>query len=181
MIQILGPAGAVEQSLYNALTMKKRIAVYPGSFDPVTFGHLDIIERASKIFDHLIVSVFVHSAKKHMFPLEERVAMLKTALKGRRNVSVDCFEGLLVDYVRKKKTDVVIRGLRAISDLEYEFQIAAVNRTLYRDIETVFFMPRVRYSYLSSSVVRDIAHFGGDVSKLVPANVAKAIAARRKA
>jgi len=159
--------------------MKKRVAVYPGSFDPVTFGHLDIIERAAKIFDHVIVSVFVHSAKKHLFAVDERVAMLKKALKGKKNVSVDCFEGLLVDYVRKKKTDVVIRGLRAISDLEYEFQMAAVNRIFYKHIETVFFMPRVRYSYLSSSVVRDIAHFKGDVTKLVPAHVAKAIADRR--
>jgi pantetheine-phosphate adenylyltransferase len=160
--------------------MKNRIAVYPGSFDPVTYGHLDIIDRAAKIFDHVIVSVFVHSAKKHMFSLEERVAMLRTALKGRKNVSVDCFEGLLVDFVKKKKTSVVIRGLRAISDLEYEFQIAAVSRTLYPDVETVFFMPRQRYTYLSSSVVRDIAYFKGDVSKLVPPHVAKAIAGRKK-
>jgi len=159
--------------------MKKKIAVYPGSFDPVTFGHLDIIERATKIFDKVVVSVFVHSAKKHLFTVPERVAMLKTALKGRRNVEVDCFEGLLVDYVRKKKTDVVIRGLRAISDLEYEFQIAATNRTLYSRLETVFFMPRQRYTYLSSSVVRDIAHFKGDVSKLVPPHVVKAIKARK--
>ncbi|HAT73114.1 MAG TPA: pantetheine-phosphate adenylyltransferase [Elusimicrobia bacterium] len=159
--------------------MKKKIAVYPGSFDPVTFGHLDIIDRAAKIFDQVIVSVFVHSEKKHMFDIDERAAMLKRAVKGKKNVSVDCFEGLLVDYVRKKKTDIVIRGLRAISDLEYEFQIAAVNRTLYSPIETVFFMPRQRYTYLSSSVVRDIAHFNGDVSKLVPPHVVKAIAARK--
>jgi len=160
--------------------MKKRIAVYPGSFDPVTFGHLDIIDRAAKIFDHIIVSVFVHSAKKHMFSVEERVGMLKSVLKDRKNVTVDSFEGLLVDYVKKKKTDVVIRGLRAVSDLEYEFQIAAVNRTLYPGIETVFFMPRQRYTYLSSSIVRDIAHFKGDVSKLVPPHVAKVIAARKR-
>lgn len=166
--------------MYNLLIMKKKIAVYPGSFDPVTFGHLDIIDRASKIFDHLIVSVFVHSAKKHLFEVPERVAMLKTALKGRKNVTVDSFEGLLVDYAKKKKTSVIVRGLRAISDLEYEFQIAATNRTLSPGIETVFFMPRQRYTYLSSSVVRDIAHFNGDVSKLVPAHVVKAIAARRK-
>lgn len=161
--------------------MKKKLAVYPGSFDPVTFGHLDIIDRAARIFDHVYVSVFVHSAKRHMFSVEERVAMLKTALKGKKNVSVDCFEGLLVDYVKKKKTDAVIRGLRAISDLEYEFQMAAINRTLLSHIETVFFMPRVRYSYLSSSVVRDIAHFKGDVSKLVPPHVVKAIKAKQKA
>ncbi len=155
--------------------MKKRIAVYPGSFDPVTFGHLDIIDRATKIFDHVIAGVFVHSAKRHLFPLDKRVAMLRQALKGRRNVSVDCFEGLLVDFVKKKKCNVVIRGLRAISDLEYEFQIAATNRTLYPGIETVFFMPRQRYTYLSSSIVRDIAHFRGDVSKLVPPHVVKEI------
>lgn len=160
--------------------MKKRTAVYPGSFDPVTFGHLDIIGRASKIFDRIIVAVFVHSAKKHMFQLDERVAMLKTALKGRKNISVECFEGLLVDFTRKKKCDIVIRGLRAISDLEYEFQIAAVNRTLSPGIETVFFMPRQRYTYLSSSIVRDIAHFKGDVSKLVPPHVVKALSVRRK-
>ena len=162
--------------MYNWLTMKKRTAVYPGSFDPVTFGHLDIIDRASKIFDHVIVGVFVHSAKKHMFPLDQRVAMLRTALKGRKNVTVDCFEGLLVDYMKKKSSKLVIRGLRAISDLEYEFQIAAVNRTLSPEIETVFLMPRQRYTYLSSSIVRDIAHFRGNVSKLVPPHVSKAIA-----
>ncbi len=166
--------------MYNSIDMKKKTAVYPGSFDPVTFGHLDIIERAAKIFDHIFVSVFTHSSKKNMFSVPERVVMLKTALKGKKNITVDCFDGLLVDYVKKKKTDVVIRGLRAISDLEYEFQIAAINRTLYPGIETVFFMPRQRYTYLSSSVVRDIAHFRGDVSKLVPPHVAKAIARRGK-
>jgi pantetheine-phosphate adenylyltransferase len=160
--------------------MKKRTAIYPGSFDPVTFGHLDIIDRASKIFDKLIVSVFVHSAKKSMFTVPERVEMLKRALKTKKNITVECFEGLLVDFAKKKKTNVIIRGLRAISDLEYEFQIAAVNRTLSPGIETVFFMPRQRYTYLSSSVVRDIAHFKGDVSKLVPPHVAKAISKRRK-
>lgn len=159
--------------------MKNKIAVYPGSFDPVTFGHIDIIDRASKIFDHLIVGVFVNSAKKPMFTLEERVSMLKAVLKGRRNVTIDSFSGLLVDYARHKKTKVVVRGLRAISDLEHEFQIAGINRTLYREIETVFFMPRQCYSYLSSSVVRDIAHFEGDVSKLVPPYVVKAIADKR--
>ncbi len=169
--------------MYNGFpgeSMNKRIAVYPGSFDPVTFGHLDIIDRASKIFDRLIVSVFVNSAKKPMFSVAERVAMLKGALKNRKNVTIDCFEGLLVDYVRRKRTRVVVRGLRAISDLEYEFQVAGINRTLYRDIETVFFMPRQRYSYLSSSVVRDIAHFGGDVSMMVPRNVAKAVAEKKR-
>ncbi len=153
----------------------KKIAIYPGSFDPVTLGHMDIIDRALKIFDEITVSVFVHSAKKPMFSLEERVDMLKNVLKGRKNIKIDCFNGLLVEYLKKKKVNVVIRGLRAISDLEYEFQVAAANRTLYKDIETVFFMPRQRYSYLSSSVVRDIAHFGGNVSKMVHPYVARKI------
>lgn len=160
--------------------MAKKTAVYPGSFDPVTFGHLDIIDRASKIFDRLVVSVFTHSAKKPLFTVPERVIMLKKALKNNKKVSIECFEGLLVDYLKKKKLLVVIRGLRAISDLEYEFQVAAINRTLYSKAETVFFMPSQRYAYLSSSVVRDIAHFGGDVSKLVPADVVKKIAAIKR-
>ncbi len=159
--------------------MSIKTAIYPGSFDPVTFGHLDIIARAGRIFDKLIVSVFVHSAKKPMFTVEERLDMLRHVLKGNKNVKIECFDGLLVDYLKKKKASVVIRGLRAISDLEYEFQMAAVNRTLYGGMETVFFMPRLRYTYLSSSVVRDIAHFGGDVSKLVPPYVVKKIKARK--
>jgi len=114
-----------------------------------------------------------------MFTVEERLDMLRHVLKGNKNVKIECFDGLLVDYLKKKKASVVIRGLRAISDLEYEFQMAAVNRTLYGGMETVFFMPRLRYTYLSSSVVRDIAHFGGDVSKLVPPYVVKKIKARK--
>ncbi|MBU2573198.1 MAG: pantetheine-phosphate adenylyltransferase [Elusimicrobia bacterium] len=159
--------------------MKIKTAIYPGSFDPVTFGHLDIIARAGKIFDRLIVSVFTHSAKKPMFTAEERVEMLRNVLRGNKKVKIERFEGLLVDYLRKKKMNVVVRGLRAISDLEYEFQIAAINRTLYGGVETVFFMPRQRYTYLSSSVVRDIAYFGGDVSKLVPPYVVKKIKLRK--
>jgi len=157
----------------------KKIAIYPGSFDPITLGHMDIIDRALKIFDEITVSVFVHSTKKPMFNLEERVDLLRNVLKGKKNVKIDCFNGLLVEYLKKKKIDIVIRGLRAISDLEYEFQVAAANRTLYKDIETVFFMPRQRYSYLSSSVVRDIAHFGGNVSKMVHPYVAKKIKEKR--
>ena len=134
----------------------------------------------SEGFGHVLFYHFLRFFESRAPTVEERVAMLKTALKGKKNVTVDSFEGLLVDYVKKKKTDVVIRGLRAISDLEYEFQIAATNRTLYPGIETVFFMPRQRYTYLSSSIVRDIAHFKGDVSKLVPPHVAKIIAARKK-
>ena len=152
--------------------MKKKIAVYPGSFDPITYGHLDIIERAGKIFNHLIVSVFTNKNKKEMFTLEERTDMLKKVLGHNKNISIDCFDGLLVDYSKQKKVDVVIRGLRAISHLQYEFQIAGINRMLHKDIETVFFMPSANYSYLSSSMVREIGQFGGDVSKLVPPYVA---------
>ncbi len=154
--------------------MKKKIAVYPGSFDPITYGHIDIIDRACKIFKKLIVSVFINPNKKTMFTADERVKMLKRALKGK-NVEIECFRGLLVDYARKKKVDVVIRGLRAISDLEYEFQIAGINRMLYKNIETVFFMPSAKYAYLSSSMVRHISSFRGDVSKLVPPCVVRAI------
>lgn len=153
----------------------KKIAIYPGSFDPVTYGHLNIIDRACNIFDELIVSVFTNRDKKSMFTVEERVNMLKNVLKGRKNITIDCFNGLLVDYIKHKKVNIVIRGLRAISDLEYEFQLAGANRTLYRDIETVFFMPRHRYAYLTSSIVRDIALYGGDVSKMVPPYVTRMI------
>lgn len=153
----------------------KKIAIYPGSFDPVTYGHLDIIDRALKIFDNLIVSIFTNSNKKPMFTPQERLEMLSKVLHGDKRIKIECFNGLLVDYLKQKKINIVIRGLRAISDLEYEFQMAAANRTLYKDIETIYFMPRQRYSYLSSSVVREIAHFGGDVSKMVPPYVAKKI------
>ncbi|MCG2725899.1 MAG: pantetheine-phosphate adenylyltransferase [Elusimicrobia bacterium] len=158
--------------------MKQKIAVYAGSFDPVTYGHLDIIRRASKIFNHLVVSIFTNKNKKAMFTLKERKDMLKKAIGRDKNISIDCFDGLLVDYVKQKKVNVVIRGLRAISDLEYEFQIAGINRMLYKDIETVFFMPSAKYSHLSSSMVREIGKFKGDVSKLVPPYVAKIIKKR---
>jgi len=154
---------------------RKKTAIYPGSFDPLTYGHLDIIERACEIFDEIIVSIFVNPNKKSLFDLEERIDILKNVLKNYNSVKIDYFEGLLTDYLRQKDIKVVIRGLRAVSDLEYEFQYAAANRTLYPEIETVFFMPRLRYSYLSSSVIREIAKFGGDVSKMVPPYVAEKI------
>jgi pantetheine-phosphate adenylyltransferase len=155
--------------------IKHKVAVYPGSFDPLTFGHIDIIERALEIFDEVIVSIFVNPNKKPLFTLEERIDILKNVLKDYSGVKIDNFNGLLTDYLREKKIKVVIRGLRAVSDLEYEFQYAAANRTLYPEIETVFFVPRLRYSYLSSSVVREIARFGGDVSKMVPQYVVEKI------
>ncbi len=153
----------------------KKEAVFPGSFDPLTYGHLDIIERACKIFDKLIVSVFVNHSKNPLFTIEERIDILKNVLGKRKNIKIDCFEGLLVEYLKRNSIKFIVRGLRAVSDLEYEFQYAAANRTLEPDIETVFFMPRLRYSYLSSSVVREIARFNGDVSKMVPPYVEKKI------
>lgn len=161
--------------------MKKiKEAVYPGSFDPLTFGHIDIIERACEIFDRLVVSVFINPSKKPLFSLEERIDILKNVLGKRKNIKIDCFDGLLVDYMKRKKLKVIIRGLRAVSDLEYEFQYAAANRTLDPNIETIFFMPRLRYSYLSSSVVREIVRFGGDVSKMVPPYVFEKIKEKLK-
>lgn len=154
---------------------KHKIAIYPGSFDPLTFGHLDIIERACEIFDKVIVSVFINPNKKGLFTLEERIEILRKILGKRKGIEIDCFEGLLTDYIKRKNIKIVIRGLRAVSDLEYEFQYAAANRTLDPEIETIFFMPKLRYSYLSSSVVREIARFGGDVSKMVPPFVEKKI------
>lgn len=148
--------------------MKQKIAVYSGSFDPVHFGHLDIIERSAKVVDKLIVSIFHNPAKKCLFTVEERKDMLEQLLKGRPNITVDAFEGLFVDYLRKNNLRMAIRGLRAVTDLDYEFQIAAINRTLFPDMETLFLMPRQRYTYLSSSAVREVAVFHGDLSKLVP-------------
>ena len=153
--------------------MKQKIAVYSGSFDPVHFGHLDLIERSSKVVDKLIVSIFSNPAKKCLFTVEERKNLLEQLLKGRGNITVDSFEGLFVDYLRKTGVRLAIRGLRAVTDLDYEFQIAATNRTLYPDTETLFLMPRQRYTYLSSSAVREVAAFHGDLTKLVPPLVAE--------
>ena len=155
--------------------MKQKIAVYSGSFDPVHFGHLDIIERSAKVVDKLIVSIFHNPAKKCLFTVEERKDMLEQLLKGRPNITVDAFEGLFVDYLRKNNLRMAIRGLRAVTDLDYEFQIAAINRTLFPDMETLFLMPRQRYTYLSSSAVREVSAFHGDLSKLVPPLVAERI------
>ena len=153
--------------------MKHKTAVYSGSFDPVHFGHLDLIERSSKVVDRLIVSIFNNPAKKCLFTVEERKNMLEQLLKGRPNIIVDSFEGLFVDYLRKTGVRLAIRGLRAVTDIDYEFQIAATNRTLYPDMETLFLMPRQRYTYLSSSAVREVAAFHGDLTKLVPPLVAE--------
>ncbi len=144
-------------------------AVYPGSFDPMTLGHLDIIKRASKMFDHLTVSVLDNKAKNALFSVEERVSILKEATKDIPNVSVDSFSGLLVDYAKQKDIHVSVRGLRAVTDFEYELQIAQTNRKLSDgSLDTVFLTTSLEYAYLSSSSVKEIAAFHGDISQLVP-------------
>lgn len=150
-----------------------KVAIYPGSFDPITNGHVDVIERAAKLFDKVVVAVIRNPEKKPRFTLEERVEMLKKSLAKDKNVEVESFDGLLVAYAKKKKANIIVRGLRAVSDFDYEFQMALTNRKMAPKIETLFFMTDYKYSYLSSSFVKQIAHFGGDISELVPAPVAE--------
>ena len=146
-------------------------AIYPGSFDPVTKGHLDIIIRSSKIMDHLTVAVLDNPRKVATFDIEKRVEMLKMVTKPYPNVDVDYYKGLLIDYAQQKKIDIIIKGLRAISDFEFEFQMALVNQKLNPSIETLFMMTNSKYSYLSSSIVKEIAALNGDISSLVPPEV----------
>ncbi|MBO4373922.1 MAG: pantetheine-phosphate adenylyltransferase [Lachnospiraceae bacterium] len=150
-------------------------AIYPGSFDPVTFGHIDIIKRASKLFDSLTVSVLDNKAKSALFSADDRVKMLHEVCSDIPNVRVDSFSGLLVDYVRENSFDVVIRGLRAITDFEYELQMAQTNRKLLLQADTVFLTTSLEYAYLSSTTVREVAAFGGDISLFVPDSVAKEV------
>ena len=152
--------------------MVKRI-IYPGTFDPVTLGHLDLIRRAVQTFDVLIVAVASNPHKNPLFSLEERLDMLKEVTKDTKNIEIDHFEGLLIDYVRKKKCNVVLRGIRVISDFEYEFQMALSNRKLAHDIETIFMMPSENYSYLSSKIIKEMASLGADLSGFVPPAVEK--------
>ncbi len=158
--------------------MPLRVAVYPGSFDPVTYGHLDIIDRALKIFDGVIVAVARNSEKNALFTVQERIDMLTEILKDRPQARVQTFEGLLVDYVRQAGATVVIRGLRAVSDFEFEFQLAQMNRNITREVETLFMMTSVPYSYLSSSIVKEVSHLNGPVDKLVPPLVKNALDAK---
>lgn len=147
---------------------KRRIAVYPASFDPITNGHLDLIERASRIFDELIVAVAENVEKKGLFTVDERVEMIQDVLGERSNIRVDVIRTLLVDYARKQGAGIVIRGLRALSDFEYEFEMALMNSHMYPDLETVFLMTSERWFYVSSSRLREIVSFGADVSEFVP-------------
>ena len=144
-------------------------AIYPGSFDPMTFGHLDIIERSSKIVDELVIGVLNNSAKNSLFSLDERVSMIKEMTKDFPNVTVGSFDGLLVDYMRDIGATIIIRGLRAVTDFEYELQIAQSNHVQNPEIETIFLTTNLQYSYLSSTIVKEFASYGGDISKFVPA------------
>lgn len=148
-----------------------KIAIYPGSFDPITNGHLDIIERGSKVFDELIVGVLVNVDKKGLLEIEERVEMIKRVTAKYPNVKVQSFNGLLVDCMKEMKASVILKGLRAVSDFEYEFQMALMNNKLDPDVETVFMMTSAEYSFLSSSAVKQVARFGGSIKGLVPDEV----------
>lgn len=162
-------------------TSPRRTIIYPGSFDPVTNGHLDIVHRAAQIFDHVVVAVTQNSAKDSLFTIEERIELLRLALRPltrSQRVSVDVFDGLLVDYCRRKGAVAVARGLRALSDFEYEFQMALMNRHLAPGVETVFLMPDEKYTYLSSSLLKEIVRLGGNVSRFLPAALVPKI--RRK-
>jgi pantetheine-phosphate adenylyltransferase len=152
-----------------------RTAIYPGSFDPLTNGHLDVIQRAAKLFDRVIVAVALNESKHPLFTLEERKRMVEQAVRRLPNVSADSFEGLLMDYAQRQSAQAVIRGLRAVSDFEFEFQLALMNRKLNERIETIFMMPKDAYTFLSSRIVKEIASLGGDVSAFVPAHVRTAL------
>jgi pantetheine-phosphate adenylyltransferase len=156
-----------------------RIAVYPGSFDPLTNGHMDIILRGARLFDRIIVAILVNSEKRPLFTIEERLAILRDAFSGQSNVEVETFEGLLVDYVKARRASVIVRGLRAVADFEYEMQMALMNRHLNSDVETVFMMPAEQYTYVSSRLIREVAALGGSVSGLVPEVVDARLAAMR--
>jgi pantetheine-phosphate adenylyltransferase len=150
-------------------------AIYPGSFDPVTNGHLDVIDRASNLFDEVIVAIADNVEKQPLFALEDRLEMLRSSLEGRSNVRVGQFAGLLVDFAVKENANAVVRGLRAVSDFEFEFQMALMNRKLQGTVETIFLMPKEDYTYLISRLVKEIARLGGDVSKFVPTHVANGL------
>lgn len=158
----------------------KRIAVYPGTFDPVTHGHLDLAERGQRHFDRLVMAILRNEDKQPLFSVEERMELLREAVVRWPRVQVESFDGLLVDYARELGASVILRGIRAASDFEYEMQMAMMNRKLEPELETVFLVPSEAYSYVSSRLVREVARLGGSVSALVPPNVAEALAARFK-
>jgi pantetheine-phosphate adenylyltransferase len=148
--------------------MKEKVAIYPGTFDPITNGHLSVVNRALKIFDKLVIAILTNPAKEPLFTLEERIYMIKEAVQNGAKIEVDTFDGLLVDYAVKKETNVIVRGLRALSDFEYEFQTALMNRKLNRDVQSIFLMTDYKWFYTSSTIIKEAARFNGDVSGLVP-------------
>ena len=156
----------------------KTVAVYPGTFDPITLGHVDIVTRACPLFDTVILAVAASTSKNTVFSIDERVELSRDVLKGISNVQVQKFSGLMVDFAREKKASVVLRGLRAVSDFEYEFQLAGMNRKLMPEVDTIFMPTSERYTYISSSLVREIAVYGGDVSDFVDPKVCEALKSR---
>ena len=157
-----------------------RTAIYPGSFDPLTNGHLDVIERAAKLFDRVVVAVAKNDSKHPLFTLAERLSLVKAAIRHLPHVEADSFEGLLIEYVARQKAQAVVRGLRAVSDFEFEFQLALMNRKLNDHFETIFMMPKDTYTFLSSRIVKEIAQLGGDVSAFVPPHVKTALIKKLK-
>jgi len=155
--------------------LSQRRALYPGSFDPITYGHIDLIDRARQLFDRVYVAVTINDEKNPLFSIEERVKLLKLAVGKKKGVIIDTFDGLMVDYARSKKIGIIIRGLRATSDFDYEFQMALTNRLLAEDIDTMFLMPSEKHFYLSSRLIKEIARLRGDVSRFVPPFVKRAL------
>lgn len=156
----------------------KRVAIYPGSFDPVTNGHIDIVQRATQLFDRIIVTILHNPNKKALFSLEERMEMLRESMRDVPGLSFDTFDGLLVDYAKQKGAQAILRGMRAVSDFEYEFQMALMNRKLNREVQTVFLMTGLRWIFTSSTIIKEAARFGGDISDMVPEIVNQKIQAK---
>jgi len=157
-----------------------RTAIYPGSFDPITNGHLDVLQRATKLFDRVIVAIASNESKNPLFSLKERLALVESAIATMKNVKAEIFEGLLVEYAAKQNAQAIVRGLRAVSDFEFEFQMALMNRKLAENIETIFMMPKDTYTFLSSRIVKEIARLGGDVGAFVPVHVRTALIKKLK-
>ena len=157
-----------------------RVAIYPGSFDPLTNGHVDIIERGARIFDSIIVAILANVEKTPLFTENERISIIRDVFKGHKNVQVEAFSGLLVDYAQHKKATVLVRGLRAVSDFEYEFQMALMNRHLAPGLETVFMMPDEKYTYISSRLIKEVFTLGGEITGLVPPVVEEKLRAKQK-
>jgi len=179
--QALGAPNLLVISAAIARFAEMRTAIYPGSFDPLTNGHLDVIERAVKLFDHVIVAVAKNESKQPLFSLEERVELVRSCIKNIPTAEVDSFDGLLVDYAKQRNAQAIVRGLRAISDFEFEFQLALMNRKLNEKVETIFMMPKDTYTFLSSRITKEIARLGGDISAFVPVQVRTALLEKLKA